>query len=145
MPEHQSILDSYWRDMSSEIIEIEVEGKGKALAELDGRNPSIVEAFCRILPLEALASLWGEEVYFNLPLVVKDENPSPHAARGDVSYWSPGPAFCIFFGLTQPYSPVNHLGKVIEGVELFEEVKEGDRILLKRLYIKIGLGYLKRD
>jgi hypothetical protein len=120
-------------EMDPRIIEIEVAGKGKALAELDSRNPAIVEAFCRILPLEALASLWGEEVYFNLPLEMKDENPSPNAARGDVSYWSPGPAFCIFFGHTQPYSPVNHLGKVVEGLELFEKVKEGDCISLKRL------------
>jgi hypothetical protein len=119
--------------MNPTIIEIEVAGKGKALAELDSRNPAVVEAFCRILPLEALASLWGEEVYFNLPLVMKDENPSPNAALGDVSYWSPGPAFCIFFGHTQPYSPVNHLGKVVEGLELFEKVKEGDCISLKRL------------
>jgi hypothetical protein len=118
--------------MSPEIIEIEVEGRGKALAGLDGRNPSTAKAFCSTLPLEAEACLWGEEVYFNLPLVAEDENPSPNAARGDVSYWSPGTAFCIFFGHTQPYSPVNHLGKVVEGLELFEKVREGDRILLKR-------------
>jgi hypothetical protein len=119
--------------MGSKIIEIDVAGKGKALAELDGSNPGIAEAFCRILPLEAAANLWGEEVYFNLPLECKDENPSPSAAPGDVSYWSPGPALCIFFGHTQPYSPVNHLGKVIEGLEVFGKVKEGDRIMLRML------------
>jgi hypothetical protein len=118
-------------EMSSKIIEIEVVGKGKALAETDSRNPAIVEAICQILPLEAPASLWGEEVYFNLPLEINDENPSPDATQGDVSYWSPGPAFCIFFGRTQPYSPVNHLGKVVKGLELFGKVKAGDRIMLR--------------
>jgi len=117
--------------MNPKIIEIEVEDIGKAFAVLDGRNPAIVEALCRILPLEAPANLWGEEVYFTLPLEMEDEDPSPGAARGDISYWSPGPAFCIFFGSTQPYSPVNHLGKVAVGLEIFRQVEEGDRILLK--------------
>lgn len=67
-----------------------------------------------------------------MPLELKDENPSPTAKSGDISYWSPGSAFCVFFGRTQPYSPVNHLGKVIEGLDLFKDVKSGDRIVLSR-------------
>jgi hypothetical protein len=65
-------------------------------------------------------------------LALEDENPSPSAKSGDISYWSPGSAFCIFFGRTQPYSPVNHLGKVIGGLNLFESVLNGDRIVLSR-------------
>lgn len=113
-------------------IEIEIKGRGKALAVLDGRNPEIAEALWQRLPIEARANLWGEEVYFDVPLEMKDENPEPGSKAGDVSYWSPGPAFCIFFGQTQPYSPVNRLGKIAEGLDLFREVKEGDRIVLKR-------------
>jgi len=113
-------------------IEIEVIGKGKAQAELDERNPGIAEAFWQALPIEARASLWGEEVYFEIPLQREDENPSPSATAGDICYWSPGPAFCIFFGKTLPYSPVNHLGNVVEGLELFGDVAAGDRIVLSR-------------
>ena len=114
------------------MIEIEVEGKGKALAKLDERNPGIREAFFRKLPMEGTASLWGEEVYFDLPLQMENENPSPTATSGDVCYWSPGPAFCIFFGKTQPYSAVNHIGRISEGLELFRRVAAGDRIILRR-------------
>ena len=92
-------------------IEIEIIGKGKALAKLDERNPKIREAFFKALPMEGIANLWGEEVYFDVPLQMDNENPSPSAAAGDICYWSPGPAFCIFFGKTQPYSSVNHIGK----------------------------------
>ncbi len=113
-------------------IVIEVVGKGKAQAELDERNPGIAAAFWKALPIEAKASLWGEEVYFDIPLQLEDENPSPSASSGDICYWSPGPAFCIFFGKTQPYSPVNHLGNVVEGLELFRNVAAGDRIVLSR-------------
>jgi hypothetical protein len=61
-----------------------------------------------------------------------DENPSSISTCADISYWSSGPAFCIFFGQTQPYCPVNHLGKIIIGLKLFKEVNEGDRIVLSR-------------
>lgn len=114
------------------MMEIEIEGKGKALAKLDERNPGIREAFFQALPMEGWASLWGEEVYFDLPLQMKDENPSPIASVGDVCYWSPGPAFCIFFGKTQPYSVVNHIGKICEGLEIFRRAEAGDRIIIRR-------------
>jgi len=114
------------------ILEIKIPGKGIALAEMDNRNPKIAEAFWQMLPIEAEACLWGEEIYFDVPLQMADENPSPFASASDISYWSPGPAFCIFFGKTKPYSPVNHLGKIVEGLDLFRDVKAGDRIALNR-------------
>jgi hypothetical protein len=113
-------------------IEIEISGRGKAVAEIDDRNPKVAAKFYQSLPVEAKANLWGEEVYFEVPLELEDENPSPAAKSGDISYWSPGSAFCIFFGRTQPYSPVNHLGRVVEGLNLFESVLNGDRIVLSR-------------
>ncbi|HPT19529.1 MAG TPA: cyclophilin-like fold protein [Methanothrix sp.] len=114
------------------MIEIEISGKGKAIAKLDERNPGIREAFFAALPLQGSASLWGEEVYFDVPVQLADENTSPSAEAGDICYWSPGPAFCIFFGRTQPYSAVNHLGRVTEGLEIFRQAKAGDRIILSR-------------
>ncbi len=128
----QVLLIMEQEELSLRTVEIEVKGKGKALAMLDERNPHIAEAFWQALPLEARASLWGEEVYFDIPLEQEDENSSPTATAGDICYWSPGPAFCIFFGKTQPYSPVNHLGGVVEGLDLFAKVAAGDRIVLNR-------------
>lgn len=123
---------SAWVMSIVKIIEIEVRGLGRALAELDGRNPGIAEAIWQALPFEAAASLWGEEVYFDVPLELEDERSSPTAAAGDICYWCPGPAFCIFFGKTQPYSAVNHIGKVTDGLEMFRDVEAGDRIVLRR-------------
>ena len=113
-------------------IEIDIKGKGKATAMLDDRNPRIAEAIWQALPFEAKANLWGEEVYFDFPLKMENENPSPIATAGDICYWSPGHAFCVFFGKTQPYSEVNHIGKVAERLELFKKVAAGDRIVLKK-------------
>ena len=134
--EGKEIAEMDGRKLSGErimrMIEIEIEGKGKALAKLDERNPGIREALFQALPLEGIASLWGEEVYFDVPLQMQNENPSPTASAGDVCYWSPGPAFCIFFGKTQPISAVNHIGKISEGLDLFRRVQAGDRIILRR-------------
>jgi hypothetical protein len=114
------------------MMEIEIIGKGKALAKLDERNPRIREALFDALPIEGMANLWGEEVYFDVPLQMDNENPSPTSSAGDICYWSPGPAFCIFFGKTQPYSPVNHIGKITQGQEIFRLASSGDRIVLRR-------------
>ncbi len=114
------------------IIEIEIMGKGTALAKLDERNPRIREAFFLALPMEGIVNLWGEEVYFDVPLRMDNENSSPNASAGDVCYWSPGPAFCVFFGKTQPYSSVNHIGRVTKGLEIFKSAATGDRIVLRR-------------
>jgi hypothetical protein len=90
-------------------IEIVVEGKGEALAEIDDRNPRTSLEIYERLPLEARAQTWQEEVYFGLPFGLADENPSPQSEEGDVSYWTPGSAFCIFYGGSQPYSAVNKI------------------------------------
>lgn len=111
---------------------IEVKGKGSALAELDERNPTIREAIWQALPIEGRAILWGEEVYFDISIQMKDENPSPSSEAGDICYWSPGPALCIFFGRTQPYSRVNHVGKVVGGLDLFERVEPEDIVILRK-------------
>lgn len=114
------------------MIEIEIMGKGKALAKLDERNPRIREAFFQALPIEGTANLWGEEVYFDVLLQMENENPSLTVVAGDICYWSPGPAFCIFFGKTQPYSSVNHIGKITDGLDIFRRAEAGDRIVLRR-------------
>ena len=90
------------------------------------------KAIAAALPISSAVLTWGEEVYFDVPLQMENENPSPAASAGDVCYWSPGPAFCIFFGKTQPYSAVNHIGKITEGLEIFRQAEAGDRIIIRR-------------
>jgi len=114
-------------------IRIEVEGKGYAIGELDDRNPETARMIYENLPIEGRALIWLEEVYFDIPLTIEYENPSKTATIGDISYWPPVYAFCIFFGSSQPYSEVNHIGRIIENLELFHEVEEGDRIIIDRV------------
>ena len=94
------------------------------------------------LPFESAANVWGDEIYFDIPLKI---DPEPDArvdvAIGDLAYWPAGPAFCIFFGPTpvstgdQPraYSPVNVFGRISEDVGPLKSVAGGAAIHVKRV------------
>ena len=90
-----------------------------------------------ILPLEAHANVWGEEIYFEIPLQLAAEADARADVQvGELGYWPAGPAFCIFFGPTpvstgdQPraYSPVNVFGRVIGDAKLLLAVAEGETV-----------------
>jgi len=83
-----------------------------------------------ILPVEGSAQTWGEEVYFEIPLRLPEEDPHAVAPPGTIAYWPPGHAFCIFFGQT-PYSPVNILGKLDGDPNYFARIRSGDIVRLE--------------
>ena len=114
-------------------IEIEVVGKGVARQFWMIGTRRLLLKIYNILPLEGEALEWQDEVYFTIPLVSGYENPSSSSESGDLSYWPPGYAFCIFFGTTQPVSEVNHIGRITENLELFSEVSGDDTILLRKV------------
>ncbi len=123
--------------MSKEIsrinIIIKVEGAGEAKAELIRfLSPKTVDAINKSLPLTGRTALWKEEVYFETPVKVGSEKPKSRVETGDLAYWPIGAAFCIFYGKTQPYSPVNLIGKTTENLELFTRVNEGARIVVEK-------------
>ena len=113
-------------------IEIEIIGKGKLNAILDERNPKTARMIYENLPLEGEANIWLEEIYFDVPLKLEYENPSSTTTKGDLSYWPPGSAFCIFYGESQPASDVNNIGRVEDKLELFSKVKNDDKIVIRK-------------
>lgn len=113
-------------------VEVNVAGKGRARIRLDERNPETAARFYKNLPMEGKAKQWLDEVYFIIPLELEYENQSPDASKGDLSYWPPGAALCIFYGESQPASPVNHIGKVTSNLELFRNIHDDDEIMVRR-------------
>ena len=110
-----------------------VDGVGNAEGELVRiRSPRTVDAILKRLPLEGRAALWQEEVYFDIPVKMGNEKAKPTVEKGTLAYWPMGSAFCIFYGNTQPYSPVNIIGKVTTNLELFEGVKSGTKIIVEK-------------
>jgi hypothetical protein len=96
------------------------------------RSPRTADAIIRQLPLEGRAALWQQEVYFSIPVKMGNEKAKPTLKKGTLAYWPMGSAFCIFYGETQPYSPVNIIGKVTKNLELFERVKSGTKIIVEK-------------
>lgn len=93
------------------------------------------------LPLEGSSNVWGDEIYFSIPLNIKQEPEASEDVKvGDLGYWPAGPAFCIFFGPTpvstgnQPraYSPVNVFGRVLGDPRVFKTVPNGAKIKISR-------------
>lgn len=99
---------------------------------LERERPKTCEAIWQALPLEAELEVWKEEVYFEIPVKVEAEDPAPKTMAGDVAYWPEGPGFCIFFGKSQPISPVNTFARITGGTEKFRDVRTGDRITVRR-------------
>ncbi len=93
------------------------------------------------LPIQAKVSRWGEEIYFSIPVQCPAEDSAREAmAVGEVAYWPPGAAFCIFFGPTpassgsepRAASPVNPVGTIKGDAIRFTRVPDGTSILLER-------------
>ncbi|MGD8258784.1 MAG: cyclophilin-like fold protein [Desulfobacterales bacterium] len=89
------------------------------------------------LPLESTTNVWGDEIYFDIPLNL-DQEPDARAEVevGDLAYWPAGPAFCIFYGPTpvstderpRAYSPVNVFGRILGDAKQFKGVSNGAKI-----------------
>ncbi|MDO8586048.1 MAG: cyclophilin-like fold protein [Armatimonadota bacterium] len=92
------------------------------------------------LPIEAHGNTWGDEIYFGIPVHCDYENPREIVDLGDLAYWPPGNAFCIFFGRTpashgdeiRPASAVNVFGKLLGSPEEFKSVPDGANVLIER-------------
>ena len=52
------------------------------------------------LPIHANGNTWGHEIYFQIQVESNLENGQEIVELGDLAYWPPGSAFCLFFGLT---------------------------------------------
>ena len=94
--------------------------------------PNTCDAIWKALPFDAEVEIWKEEVYFSISVKIEPENSTPKTQAGDVSYWQEGPGFCIFFGRSQPISPVNTFARIKSGVEKFRAARTGDRITVSR-------------
>jgi hypothetical protein len=108
----------------------EEEAEGELIRYL---APRTVEAILRNLPLEGRAALWKEEIYFEIPVRMGGEKAKPMVENGAIAYWPMGSALCIFYGESQPYSPVSILGRVTKNLELFAEVKSGTKIRVEKI------------
>ena len=76
----------------------------------------------------------------SIPVNIGLENAEAVVSEGDLGYWPPGSAFCIFFGTTpasqgdeiRPAIPVNVFGKMIGDPKVFKKVSLGAKIIIEK-------------
>jgi hypothetical protein len=110
----------------------------KMYAELN--NSETAKKIWEALPIEANVQTWGDEIYFSITVKAGLENAKAVVSEGDLGYWPPGNAFCIFFGPTpashgeeiKPASPVNVFGKIIGDPQVFKKVRSGAKIIIEK-------------
>jgi len=98
------------------------------------------EAIWDALPMNGRVNTWGDEIYFGIPVSAGEENGKEVVELGDIAYWPPGSAFCIFFGPTpastgdeiRPASAVNVVGKVKGDATAFKAVRSGEQVILEK-------------
>lgn len=102
---------------------------------------STADAVWLALPFETYVNVWGEEIYFEIPVDMRLENGRKLMEVGEVAYWPEGKALCFFFGRTpistgpEPVaiSPVTPVGKVIENLEGLKMIGDRMRASLDRI------------
>ena len=115
---------------------------GSVTAEAVLNDSATAEKIWNALPIEVEGDTWGDEIYFSIP--VKDTlaaDAKEVVQLGELAYWPPGTAFCIFFGRTpvsrgdeiRPASAVNVIGKIIGDPKVFKRVSSGEMVVLEKV------------
>lgn len=121
-------------DVTRYKVRLVAEGAGEAEGELIRfQSPMTVDSLAKALPFEGRAARWKEEIYFETPVKLGAEKAKSKVEVGMLAYWPMGSALCIFYGPTQPYSPVNLIGRVTSNLEMFRTLKSGTKIRVEKV------------
>ncbi len=113
---------------------------GEISAQAELNETETARVIWEALPIEGQANTWGDEIYFSIPVHLETEKGQATVELGDLGYWAPGTAFCIFFGPTpasrgdeiRPASPVTVFGRVLGDPTVFKTVMDGARVLIEQ-------------
>ncbi len=107
-------------------------------------NNATADAIWEALPLKASGNRWGDEIYFAIPVhleLEQNETAQDVVQVGDLAYWPPGHAFCLFWGPTpastgseiRPASTVNVFGSINSDAESLAAVRSGSLVQIEKI------------
>jgi hypothetical protein len=114
---------------------------GTVTVQAELNETKTANAVWQALPFSSKANTWGDEIYFNMKVKIGEENGKEVVNIGDLGYWPPGNAFCIFFGPTpmssageiRAASAVNVFGKLTSNPEELKKVKSGVKVIVEKI------------
>jgi hypothetical protein len=105
-------------------------------------NDSVTgKAIYDALPIVANGQRWGGEIYFSIGVGCELEDGRRDVMEeGELAYWPPGQAFCIFFGPTpasggdeiRAASAVNIVGRIKGDLSGLQDVPDGAEVSIEK-------------
>jgi len=114
---------------------------GNVQIEAELNDSKTAKSILELLPIEAKARRWGEEIYFSIALHTElEESARDVLEAGELGYWPSGDAFCIFFGPTpasqgdeiRAASDVNIIGKAKGELSQLTGVPDGADVRIEQ-------------
>jgi hypothetical protein len=108
--------------------------RGKGSAEIGiyrHMAPLTVNALMRILPIQSRVNVQEAMVCMFTTVRVGVEKSRTTFARGEIAFLPSNALICVFVKNVKSDMPLNPIGKVEDGMKLFDSVKLGDVIELK--------------
>ena len=114
---------------------------GSVVVDAELNDTDTAGAIWEVLPIQANGNTWGDEIYLRISVENEVENGQEVVELGDLGYWPPGSAFCLFFGPTpasegdeiRPASEVTVIGKIKGDSTVSKSVSSGSSVLIEAL------------
>lgn len=113
---------------------------GNITLDAELNDTRTARAIWSALPIRASGNRWGDEIYFGIGVNEESDNGQEEMKVGDLAYWPPGDAFCIFFGRTpasrgsepRAASAVNLVGRVLGDARQLAKVPSGAQVVIEK-------------
>lgn len=100
------------------------------------------QAIADQFPINSKINTWGKEIYFSIPVICDLEKNSRSVLEiGELGYYPPMQAFCIFYGPTpmsssekpQAADNVNVFGKISGSMDDLHKVISGEKVTITEI------------
>ena len=113
---------------------------GPVTVDAELNDTKTAQAIWDSLPIKAHGNRWGREIYFSISASGQAENARAEVKVGDLAFWPPGNAFCIFWGPTpashgsepRAASPVTVVGRVTGDPTVFDKAPSGSEVVIEK-------------
>jgi len=114
---------------------------GTRVFDAELNNTATAARIFDALPIDGEVNRWGDEIYFTIP--VKGDKSDPMRTEmgvGELAYWPPGSAFCIFWGATPAFkgdepraaSKVVPVGRIVGETSESSAARDGESVRIER-------------
>lgn len=115
---------------------------GSASLDVVLKETPTADAIWEALPISSMASTWGEEVYFSVPVSRPREKDARDLLKmGEIAFWPDGDAIAVVYGRTPISGPgemrlasASNIWAQADGdPTVMDSVRSGDKVRVERV------------